>query len=294
LLVVISRKLLATGASGMVGGYLPETATRATHDDLDVTDFAQVVAVLEGQAPDAVLHLAAETNVDLCEQEPDHAYRLNALGTRNVAQACAQLDVPLVYISSAQVFDGEKHEPYHEFDATAPRTVYGRSKLAGEEFVRQFVPRSWVVRASWMVGGGPRGEKKFIAKMLDHAERMGRIVAVDDKYGSVTLVPHLLHSIDGLLDSGQFGTAHVVNPGMVTRFDVARFVRDTLDLPYEVERASSARFPLPAPRGRSEALDPLVMRLMGFPEAPPWDEALGDYLRAEWAPFYPRTITASG
>jgi dTDP-4-dehydrorhamnose reductase len=279
----MDRKVLATGAGGMVGAYLPADAIRTDVPDLDVTDRGSVDAAIEQHRPDVVLHLAAETNVDRAEQQPDRAYLINAIGTQNVALACARHDIELVYVSSAQVFDGEKHEPYHEYDDVGPRTVYGRSKLAGEEYVRRLVPRHFVVRAGWMIGGGPTGEKKFIAKMLEHAERQGRIVAVNDKFGSPTRAEDLINAVWALLDTGRYGTVHLVNPGAVTRLDIARLVRDVLDLPYEIEAVDSTRFPLPAPRGRSEVMDNLVLRLIGLGHLmPPWEEAVTEYLRAEW------------
>jgi dTDP-4-dehydrorhamnose reductase len=281
----MDRKMLATGAGGMVGAYLPPGVIRTDVPDLDVTDRAAVDAAIEENRPDVVLHLAAETNVDRAEQQPDRAYLINAIGTQNVALACARHDIELVYVSSAQVFDGEKHDPYHEWDDVGPRTVYGRSKLAGEEFVRRLVPRHFVVRAGWMIGGGPHGEKKFIAKMLEHAERQGKIVAVNDKYGSPTRAQDLVTAVGALLDSGRYGTVHLVNPGAVTRLDIARVVREVLDLPYEIEAVDSTRFPLPAPRGRSEVMDNLVLRLTGLDGLmPPWEEAVTEYLRAEWVP----------
>jgi dTDP-4-dehydrorhamnose reductase len=279
----MERKVLATGAGGMVGAYLPSDVIQTDVDELDITDAAAVDAAVEEHRPDVVYHLAAATNVDRCEQEPDQAYLVNALGTQNVALACRRHDAELVYVSSAQVFDGEKHDPYHEFDSVGPVTVYGRSKLAGEEFVRRLVPRHYIVRAGWMIGGGPSGEKKFIAKMLEHAERQGKIVAVDDKYGSPTRASDLVRAVEALLDTGRYGTVHLVNPGVITRLDMALLVREVLDLPYEVEAVDSTRFPLPAPRGRSEAMDTLVLRLMGMQDLmSPWREAMTAYLRAEW------------
>jgi dTDP-4-dehydrorhamnose reductase len=281
----MERRVLATGAGGMVGHYLPTDVVRTDVAELDICDPAAVDAAIEEHRPDVVLHLAAETNVDRCEQEPDRAYAINAIGTHNVALACRRHDVELVYVSSAQVFDGEKHDPYHEFDDVGPVTIYGRSKLAGEEFVRRLVPHHYIVRAGWMIGGGPHGDKKFIAKMLDHAERGGKIVAVNDKYGSPTRASDLVATVDALLGTGRYGTFHLVNPGVITRLDMAELVREVLDLPYEIEAVASSRFPLPAPRGRSEAMDTLALRLMGMQDLmPPWREAMTAYLRAEWVP----------
>src|SRR6266536_5292295 len=124
-------RVLATGAAGMVGTYLPDTIVKTDHRALDVTSEEQLRDALDRERPDAILHLAAATNVDRCEREPEYAYSNNARGTRNVALECARRGLVLVYVSTGAVFPGNKPEPYHEFDTTEPANVYGRSKLAG-------------------------------------------------------------------------------------------------------------------------------------------------------------------
>jgi dTDP-4-dehydrorhamnose reductase len=276
-------KIFATGADGMVGAYLPEGAIKTDVSTLDVTDRARVSALLEEHKPDVVFHLGAETNVDLCEVEPDRGFRINALGTRNVALECAAQDIQLVYVSTAAVFGGEKHDPYNEFDTPNPANLYGQSKLAGEIYVKQFCPHSWIVRAGWMIGGGPTVEKKFIAKMLERAEATGKIMAVDDKWGSPVYAKQFVQALINLAQQAEFGTYHVVNEGYCTRYDIARVVNDEIGSPYEVLAVSSAQFPLAAPRGRSEALDNMLLRLHGWDWMEPWEDAVRGYLREEWS-----------
>jgi dTDP-4-dehydrorhamnose reductase len=281
-------KLLATGAAGMLGGYLPAGAARTDIDTLDVTDRGAVAGAVAEHDPDVVFHLAAETNVDRCEQEPDRAYLTNALGTRNVALECARRDIVLVYVSTGAVFSGQKQDAYHEFDETDPANIYGRSKLAGERFVAALAPRSYIVRAGWMIGGGPTGEKKFIARMLERAEQTGKIVAVDDKWGSPTYARELMAGLLRLAETGAFGTYHMVNEGgACTRYDIAVLVNERLGRPFEVTRAASTEFPLPAPRGRSEVLENLVLRVSGWEWMSPWRDALADYLEREWEGWTP-------
>jgi dTDP-4-dehydrorhamnose reductase len=281
-------KLLATGAGGMLGGYLPDHATRTDIETLDVTDPDAVGAALAEHDPDVVFHLGAETNVDLCEQQPDHAYLTNALGTRNVAIECGRRNIVLVYISTGAVFSGDKQGAYHEFDETGPANIYGRSKLAGERFVATLAPRSYIVRAGWMIGGGPTGEKKFIAKMLERAERTGRIIAVDDKWGSPVYAREFMAGLLRLVETGAFGTYHMVNEGGgCTRYDIAVLVNERLGRPFEVSRVASTQFPLPAPRGRSEMLENLMLRISGWSWMSSWRDALTDYLDREWAGWAP-------
>jgi len=287
-------KILATGSGGMLGSYLPGDAIGTDKHDLDVTDRSQVAAKLDEHQPDVVLHLAAETNVDLCEGDADHSFRTNAVGTRNIAFEAAKRDLPLVYISTAAVFSGEKHEPYNEFDVPDPSNVYAASKLAGEHYVRQFAPRSFIVRAGWMIGGGPDTEKKFIAKMLDRAAQTGQIMAVDDKWGSPCYAKHHMAGILRLIETDEYGTYHMVNRGSCSRYEMALAINEVLGSPYDVVPVPSTKFPLPAPRGRSEAADNMMLRLMGWSDwMPHWRDAIEEYLQGEGSAFAPDRSAAT-
>ncbi|MBI4247721.1 MAG: dTDP-4-dehydrorhamnose reductase [Candidatus Rokubacteria bacterium] len=287
------KRLLVTGAGGMVGSYAPEVfkgldlALTDIVDDyqrLDVRDAAAVRAAVAAFRPDLVLHLAAATDVDRCQQDPDWAYHSNAVGTQNVALACQVADVPLVYVSTAGVFGGDKPEPYIEFDAPSPVNVYGVSKLAGEQVVTSLLSRWYIVRAGWMIGGGAR-DKKFVGKIAALvAAGRSPVRAVDDKLGSPTYAKDLLAGIRRLAETGDYGLYHMVNAGCGSRYEVACAVRDALGRPeVEVVPVSSAHFPLPAPRARSEAMRNLKLDLLGMPMRP-WREALHEYVTRELAP----------
>lgn len=284
-------KILVTGAAGAVGSYAPEvfdgdelilTDVVQGFDALDIRDAETVRSRVGELAPDVVLHLAAATDVDLCEQDPDWAYHVNAIGTHNVALACREHDVLLVYTSTAGVFSGSKVEPYTEFDLPDPANVYGRSKLAGEHSVQALLPRSYTVRAGWMVGGGAK-DKKFVGKILAQIAAGETLLrAVDDKLGSPTYAKELLLGIRDLLETGHYGLYHMVNAGICSRYDVAVELvailgRDDV----RVEPVSSAFFPLPAPRARSEAMINYKRRLQGADRMRPWRDALADYVRSE-------------
>lgn len=288
------RRVLVTGAGGMVGSYVPEIFAGETlllsdivegFERLDVCDPTAVMKAVADAAPDLILHLAAATDVDRCEQEPDLAYRTNAMGTQNVALACLAHDVPLVYISTAGVFAGDKPEPYTEFDSPNPANIYGRSKLAGEGIVASLLRRYYIVRAGWMVGGGEK-DKKFVGKITrlirdGHTE----IQAVDDKWGSPTYAKDLLGGIRRLVDTGFYSLYHMVNQGCCSRYEVALVIRDALQRPdVQVAPVSSDRFPLPAPRARSEAMRNFKLELLGLDGMRPWQEAVRDYILTELAP----------
>ena len=287
-------RILVTGAAGAVGGYVPTVFTDAElvltslageHRRLDIRDSDGVAAAFDDVKPDVVLHLAAATDVDGCERDPDLAFASNAAATENIARACRDNDCELVYVSTGAVFPGDKPNPYVETDEPGPANVYGRSKLAGEKHVTELLDRYYIVRAGWMIGGAARDQKFVgkIAQLLWSGET--HLKAVNDKWGSPTYAPDLLEGVKHLLASGRQGLYHLVNPGMVTRYDIALELRTVLERPdVEIEPVSSDAFPLPAPRGRSEALQNHKLEQLGFDEARPWQDALRAYVVDELVP----------
>ena len=287
-------RVLVTGAAGALGSYVPDVFTDADlvltshageHRRLDVRDPDAVAATIADVKPDVVLHLAAATDVDGCERDPDLAFSSNAAATENVALACRDNDCELVYVSTGAVFPGDKPDPYTEVDEPGPANVYGRSKLAGERSVVDLLDRYFIVRAGWMIGGAARDQKFVgkIAQLLRSGET--HLKAVNDKWGSPTYAPDFLAGVERLLASGRHGMYHHVNPGMVTRYDIALELRTILERPdVEIEPVSSDAFPLPAPRGRSEALRNLKLEQLGLDEARPWQDALRAYVLDELVP----------
>jgi len=288
------ERMLVTGAAGMVGSYVNETFhdVELTLTDidgdltfLDVRDADAVMQTVREISPNVVLHLAAATDVDKCEQEPDWAYHTNAIGTQNVALACQKYKALLVYISTAGVFWGDKPEPYNEFDPPRPANVYGKTKLAGEECVVSLLNQFYIVRAGWMIGGGVK-DKKFVA-IIGRKILAGepKLAIVDDKYGTPTYARDLLQGIYKLLHTGYYGLYHMVNTGICSRYKIALAMRDILKAnEMDIEPVSSAYFPLPAPRARSEAMDNLKLRLLGLDWMRPWQDALREYLETEFLP----------
>jgi dTDP-4-dehydrorhamnose reductase len=286
--------MLVTGAGGMVGSYVPEvftdyelvlTNTVEGYIHMDVRQPADVMRMVADLKPDVILHLAAATDVDQCEREPDEAFHTNAIGTQNIALACQEFDVPLVYVSTAGVFWGDKPEPYNEFDVPKPANVYGQSKLAGEQIVSSLLRRYYIVRAGWMVGGGEK-DKKFvgqISRLMMQGTNPLRIV--DDKIGSPTYAKDLLGGIYALLETKHYGLYHLVNQGQCSRYDVGLLIRDVLQRPdIEILPVSSAYFPLPAPRARSEAMRNLKLELLDLHHTRPWQDALREYILTQLAP----------
>lgn len=284
-------RMLVTGADGMVGSYAAHVFTDYEvlltdvadgFRELDVRDPEAVMKTLLDIQPDVVLHLAAATDVDRCEQEPDWAYHTNAIGTQNVALACQATEATLVYISTAGVFGGQKPEAYTEFDTPSPANVYGHSKLAGEHVVTSLLRHYYIVRAGWMVGGGVR-DKKFVGKIARLiAEGQNPIRVVNDKFGTPTYAKDLLHGIKTLIGTNYYGLYHMANRGYCSRYDIALVLRDLVGRPdILVEPVPSAQFPLPAPRARSEAMRNLKLALLGLDSMPRWQDALREYVEGE-------------
>lgn len=279
---------LVTGAQGALGLDVCRVMAQAGHTvigfgraELDVRDAGQVMAALDRLRPARVIHLAALTNVDDCEREPQAAYLTNTAGTGNVALACRQFDAELVFVSTLAVFNGEKRDAYVEADTPDPRSVYGRSKLEGEQAVRELVGRHDIVRAGWMFGGGDH-DKKFVAKILTQARERSELLAVDDKFGSPTYTLDFARGLARLGETGLFGTYHLVNTGQpASRWEVALQIVKARGLAHCLVRpVGSEAFPLAAPRPRMEAGRNEILESRGCHWMRPWTEALNEYVQS--------------
>lgn len=255
----------------------------------DVRDAAAIVRSIEDFRPDAIINLAAITDMELCEREPENAWLTNALGAENVALVATRLGVPHIYISTAGIFGGEK-EFFNDFDTPNPLSIYAKSKYAGEMFVKQTVPRHYVVRAGWMMGGGPDKDKKFVNKIYRQlVAGKTELAVVDDKLGTPTYTVDFADGLLGLLGSGLYGTYNQVCPGSCSRYDVAvRFV-ELLGLAdrVTVRKVSSDFFAEEyfAQRPASEKLVTMKLEARGLMVMRDWEVCLEDYARtfaADW------------
>lgn len=231
-------RIYIAGCGGMLGaavyGAFSRIAeVRATDIDVnepwlgyaDVRDFEAIARSIREFAPHAIVNLAAMTDMEQCEREADNAWLTNALGAENVALVAGALDVPHVYISTAGIFGGEK-EFFNDFDTPNPLSIYAKSKYAGEMFVKQHLRKHYVVRAGWMMGGGPRKDKKFVNKIYKQiAAGRKELAVVDDKLGTPTFTVDFANGLLLLLRSDLYGVYNQVCPGSCSRYDVAlRFV----------------------------------------------------------------------
>jgi dTDP-4-dehydrorhamnose reductase len=288
----MGKKVLVTGANGMLADALCPLLGKAGYEVVptditgengiikcDIKDINSMLAVVKENRPEIVFHLAAETDVDKCELQPEHAYATNWHGTENIAQICKELDLVMVYISTGAVFDGEKEGGYKELDKPNPISIYGMSKLRGEEAVQLLLKKYYIVRAGWMIGGHNK-DKKFVWKIVQLLNTRPEISVVTDKTGSPTFTSDFSRGIIDIVKSGKYGLYHCVNKGICTRYDIAVKIAEYLKKKdVVIKPVTSDAFPLPAPRGRSEAMLNYNLSKLGLDKTRPWQEALKEYLK---------------
>ncbi len=273
-------RVIITGHRGQLGRQL-QTAF-AGHEILgldvpedDITASA-VVSRIESFQPALVVHAAAYTDVDGCETNPDLAFRVNAVGTQNVALGAARAGAALLHVSTNEVFDGSRRDLYREWDAANPLSTYARSKAAGEQIVRDLTGgRFYICRVAWLFGPGG---SNFVTKILAGAEKYGSLRVAADEFGNPTYAPDLAAAILRLAATGQYGIYHLTNAGFCSRF---KFARETMrlagrpDLP--VTPILSAEWPRPSKPPLHAVLANTAAAALGI-TLRPWQEAVAEYV----------------
>ena len=287
-------RVLVTGANGMLGQDLCPMLEKAGHqvirtdvgvregmqvpawEPLDITNTDAVLQCVAVQKPDAIIHGAAYTDVDGCERDPDRAFRINELGTWNIAAACGEHNLKMAYISTDFVFDGTKTTPYCERDATNPLGYYGWSKLAGERHTADICRKHYIVRTAWLYGiHGPN----FPRKMLELAETRKELKVVVDQVGSPTHTVDLAATLVSLLESPLYGTYHVTNSGSCSWFDFARKILELAGVTgVEVHPVPASEWPSPTKRPAYSVLRHYSLELQGRDNLPPWEQSLAAFL----------------
>ena len=279
----MSGRIVISGAAGLVGRVLAGQARSQGRDVVtltsaqwDITDAA--AARRHIAAGDVVVNCAALTNVDVAEAEPERAHAVNTVGAENIARACAQAGASLIHLSTDYVFSGNAGRPYDIDDETGPLSVYGRTKLAGEQAVLAALPEAHVVRTAWVFEGGDGSD--FAAVMRRAATGPGEVEVVADQIGSPTYVGDLCAALLQIADGGVRGPIlHAANAGPASRFDQAQAVFAELGAdPDRVRPVGSDRHPRPAPRPSYSALSSVKSAAAGLTPLRPWREALAEAL----------------
>lgn len=296
-MITQNSRILITGCGGMLGEafylfYSSICSVKATDIDinenwlscLDVRDYKAIDKEIVDFKPTIVFHLAAFTDLEYCELHQTETYDTNAMGTENIALLCKKHNIPLMYISTAGIFDGEKDE-YNDFDQPNPINCYGKSKYAGELFVKTYLDKFFVFRAGWMMGGGPKKDKKFIKKIIDKINSGKKeLFVVKDKLGTPTYTHDFAKTSMEVINSGLYGVYNMVCDEDGSRYDVAKELLKILNLENKIKltEVSSDYFKKEyfVPRPYSEKLVTLKLKIRNLSKMRGWKECLSEYLRS--------------
>lgn len=272
-------RIVITGHRGQLGTALQDALADAELLGMDLPehDITKPVAVSETIVefqPDVVIHGAALTDVDGCERKPEMAYRVNVLGTQNIALACGRCRATMVHISTNDVFDGSLGRPYYEWDPPSPKSVYAHSKVAAEFYVRTLLNHFYIVRTSWLYA---KGGENFVTKIIRAADKYGQLRVVTDEVATPTYAPDLAAAISQLIHTGHYGIFHLANSGICSRHEWAERILELSG------RGNVPVEPITADQWQRDAPPPLYAPIPNFVGAAlgiilrPWEEALRDY-----------------
>lgn len=273
-------RIFLTGANGQLGRELQKRLQGTEFlptdvQELDITDEQTVSTMIGSYRPDVVIHGAAWTQVDAAEEKIDLAYKVNAVGTQNIAMACLQCNAKMVYISTDYVFDGTLGRAYTEIDSTNPMSIYGKSKCTGEVLARQITNKLFILRTAWLYGDGPN----FVRTMLKMGQERETLQVVNDQFGCPTSTADLAEAVLRFIDTNRFGTYHAVNVGVTTWYDFARKIFELAgNTRVKVLPVTTQQFVRPAPRPAYSPLDTRLLNLALGWSLRPWEEALREYI----------------
>lgn len=286
------KKILVTGANGQLGRavnlkYKDNADVEIYNTDVvemegihvvDITDIDDVMRVVNEVKPYAIINCAAHTNVDGCEKDFDNAYRINAIGPRNLSIAAKSVGAKMVHISTDYVFGGNGTRPYVEYDETNPQGAYGTTKLEGEKFVKQFADKFFIIRTAWLYGDG----KNFVKTMLRLSETNDTISVVDDQIGSPTSTAVLADIIDSLIWTDNYGVFHGTCEGQCSwaefTEEIFRLTGKTTKVKKITSEEYAAMYPASAKRPAYSVLDNYMLRITNGYVAADWKDAIKEYL----------------
>ena len=282
------KRIMITGCNGQLGRalnqlYEKEQGITLINTDvfpgegitsLDITDVDMVLSFVRGMKPDAIINCAAHTNVDKCEADIDNAYKINAVGPRNLSIAAAEIGAKLMHVSTDYVFDGKGTRPYRETDPTGPQGAYGRTKLAGEAFVKEFSSRHFIIRTAWLYGDG----KNFVKTMLRLSETNDKVRVVMDQVGSPTSAGELAKAIACLLPTENYGLFHGTCEGDCSW---AQFTEEIFRLAGKstvVEAITSEEYGAAATRPAYSILENYMLKMTTDFQFADWHDAIAEYI----------------
>ena len=277
------KKIIVTGCNGQLGKAINKEYEKNKDiqlintdvEELDITKEEEVCSFVNEIKPYAIINCAAYTAVDKSEIEEDLAYKINAIGAKNLSIAAEQTNAKMVHISTDYVFSGEQKNPYIETDQTGPKGAYGRTKLAGEEFVKETNAKYFILRTAWLYGEG----NNFVKTMLRLAETKKEVSVVNDQFGTPTSAKELAKAIHLLLNTEKYGIYHATCEGQTNWADFARKIFELGKKETIVKGITTEEYPTPAYRPAYSVLENTMFKeKLGY-VFPSWEEALADYMK---------------
>lgn len=273
----MSMKILITGSKSQLARevykkliYLGKKPVALTKGELDIVDYDKVWSTLHELQPEIVINCGAYTNIDLCEENQELAFKINSLGPKNLAIATYDLDATLIHISSDYVFPGNAKKPYREYDKADPKTIYGKSKLFGEELVKAHNPRHFILRTSWLYGGG----NNFLSAMLRGARERDELYVADDQIGTPTPIYELSRLICQLMSTCLYGTYHASCNGSCSWYEFASTIFEYANLDVKLKKISTEELCPLAPHPPYSVLDNYMLDLLNLNSFNDWKTAL--------------------
>lgn len=278
-------KILVTGYKGQLGyDVVNEATSRGIEaigvdiDEMDITNQEQVNTVIKSGNYDAVVHCAAWTAVDKAEEPElfETVKKVNATGTKYIADVCEELDIPMMYFSTDYVFDGEGTTPWNEYDERHPLNVYGLTKAQGEEFVEK-LKKHFIIRIAWVFG---KNGNNFIKTMLRLGKERGAVSVVNDQVGNPTYTYDLAKLVVDMIQTDKYGKYHATNSGdFISWYDFACEIFKQAGMNVKVTPVDSNQFPAKAKRPKNSRMNQTELDKNGFNRLPAWQDALGRYLK---------------
>ncbi len=277
-------KVLVTGVKGQLGFDVVNELTKrgieavgVDIEEMDITDSASVDRVIKEVAPDAVIHCAAYTAVDAAEDNEDVCRKVNADGTRNIAEVCKELDIKMIYISTDYVFSGQGERFWEPEDEREPQSVYGQTKYEGELAVQELLEKYFIVRIAWVFG---INGKNFIKTMLNLAKTRDTVTVVNDQFGSPTYTYDLAKLLVDMVQTEKYGVYHATNEGICSWYEFACAIFKEAGIEMNVLPISSAEYAAKAKRPYNSRMSKDKLEENGFDRLPTWQDALKRYLAA--------------
>lgn len=284
------KNVLITGCNGQLGLELQiklkdnYNLILTNRNNLDITKYKNTINFINENKPDVIINCAAFTAVDLCEEQEYEAYKVNALGPKNLAIAANEVNAKIIHISTDYVFDGEgikddngNIRPYYETDVTNPQSAYGRTKLQGEKFIIENTDRYFTIRTAWLYGEG----KNFVRTMINLSSTHKEVRVVNDQIGSPTSTTELANMIEKLVNTDEYGIYHGTCEGQCSWYDLTTEVYRLMNIHSKVIPVKTEEFPRPAKRPKYSVLENKKLNELKIYKFKNWQDAVAEYLKGE-------------